>query len=75
MRPADVNFACPHCSDGHGQFVDAQPIAVLLAPDALLTRVAIESAGEASAAPPADERPVLRPPDPTLLALRCALIR
>ena len=67
--------ACPHCSDGQGRFVDGPSPVLMLAPDALVARAAIPPRAAASDAGFADERPVYRPPDPSLYALRCALVR
>lgn len=73
-RPA-AELACPHCSDGHGRFVDAAAPAAMLAPDALVERVTLAPIVAAAATTFVEERPILRPPDPSLFALRCALIR
>lgn len=74
-EPAKPDLACPHCSDGHGRFVDAATPPVPLAPTTLVDRVSIEPIDAEPVATLPDERPVYRPPDPSLFALRCALIR
>jgi hypothetical protein len=74
-RPTPTN--CPHCTNGIGHFADPVTPTPDVAPDVLVERVVILdlAARVAVAAVPGDAWLSFHPPDPTLLALRCALVR